>query len=212
MIEEERKDKEEQEEKDKEALASSPSTDPSTPLNSSFKSNCTPEQVQFPTMKCPNPKCSRYLISSRIAQHLDKCIGISSRQSSRNAMTKMSTPQESRANTPKPSSQVLKRARADIEATNGTSTGGDSPPKKKVKTLTKNKATDNKPAASSKLKNGETVSEKKVTAGKTTAKKKPGRPLGGGKKKSPARDESGVVAKETPAENGEAQEITIGAD
>ncbi len=198
--------KKQQEEKEKESLASSPSTDPSTPLNSSFKSNGAPEKVSFPTMKCPNPTCTRYLLSSRIAQHLDKCLGITGRQSSRNAMTKMSTPQESRASTPKPSSQVLKRAR-EGEATNGISSGGDSPPKKKAKTMSKKKGADNKPAASSKLKNGETITEKKVPAGKTTAKKKPGRPPGSGKKKPPATDSEAPVA-----ENGEAEGITAGVD
>jgi hypothetical protein len=203
-----KKKKQQQEEKEKESFASSPSEDPSTPLNSSFKSNGAPEKVSFPTMKCPNPTCTRYLLSSRIAHHLDKCLGITGRQSSRNAMTKMSTPSDSRANTPKPSSQVLKRARGEGEGTNGTSgNGGDSPPKKKAKTITKKKGNDNKPVASSKLKNGQSATEKKTTGGKTTAKK-PDRPPSSGKKgpatakAAGAEQQSEVVKTE---QNGDAE-------
>jgi hypothetical protein len=205
--------KKQQEEKDKESQASSPSTDPSTPVNNSFKTNSTPQKASFPTMKCPNPTCSRYVISSRIAQHLDKCLGISGRQSSRNAMTKMSnTPQESRANTPKPSSQVLKRA---LDTNGSSGTAGDSPPKKKAKTMPKKKGADNKPAASSKLKNGVTV--KKVIAGKTPAKKGPGRPLGSVKKppvtaKAEADGEPetlSAIRLEGSTENGDARDVTV---
>lgn len=35
----------------------------------------------FPTVKCPN--CPRYFVVTRVAQHLDRCLGISGRQSSR---------------------------------------------------------------------------------------------------------------------------------
>lgn len=62
------------------------------------------------------PKCKRSLLITRFAHHLDKCLGISGRQSSRNAMAKISgvngtgsglgnTPIGSRLGTPAPGSQ-----------------------------------------------------------------------------------------------------------
>lgn len=58
------------------------------------------------------PRCKRSLLITRFAQHLEKCLGISGRQSSRNAMAKLSgqngsiasTPMGSRPGTPAPGS------------------------------------------------------------------------------------------------------------
>ena len=92
------------------AGSDSDNTTTSTPPNSQTQANGAPkkappiEKPTYPTVKCPN--CPRYLVVTRIAQHLDKCLGISGRQSSRNAMNKMqsTTPRDgpSRAGTPKP--------------------------------------------------------------------------------------------------------------
>jgi ribonuclease P/MRP protein subunit POP1 len=62
------------------------------------------------------PSCKRSLLITRFAQHLEKCLGISGRQSSRNAMAKLAgqngngsgmgnTPLGSRMGTPAPGSQ-----------------------------------------------------------------------------------------------------------
>ncbi|KAF2097975.1 hypothetical protein NA57DRAFT_57147 [Rhizodiscina lignyota] len=59
------------------------------------------------------PRCKRSLLITRFAQHLEKCLGISGRQSSRNAMAKLSgqngsmgsTPMGSRPGTPGPGNQ-----------------------------------------------------------------------------------------------------------
>ncbi|KAF2277674.1 uncharacterized protein EI97DRAFT_396640 [Westerdykella ornata] len=68
----------------------------------------------IPWHTCPN--CKRSLLITRFAQHLEKCLGISGRQSSRQAMAKLSgqngsgsgmgnTPLGSRMGTPAPGSQ-----------------------------------------------------------------------------------------------------------
>jgi len=70
----------------------------------------------IPWHTCPN--CKRSLLITRFAQHLEKCLGISGRQSSRNAMAKLTgqngngngtgmgnTPLGSRMGTPAPGSQ-----------------------------------------------------------------------------------------------------------
>jgi ribonuclease P/MRP protein subunit POP1 len=68
----------------------------------------------IPWHTCPN--CKRSLLITRFAQHLEKCLGISGRQSSRNAMAKLAgqngngtgmgnTPLGSRMGTPAPGSQ-----------------------------------------------------------------------------------------------------------
>lgn len=68
----------------------------------------------IPWHTCPN--CKRSLLITRFAQHLEKCLGISGRQSSRNAMAKIAgqngsgsglgnTPLGSRMGTPAPGSQ-----------------------------------------------------------------------------------------------------------
>lgn len=92
------------------------------------------EKPTFPYAKCPH-NCERYLIITRMAHHLDGCIGLSGRQSSRNAMAKITgsnTPKDSRASTPKPTG---KRARPDPE------------PEESVGTVKKKKKTTAKKAA-----------------------------------------------------------------
>ena len=124
--------------------------------------------VTFPERKCPNPECQRYMPVARIAKHLDRCLGISGRQSSRNAMEKMgtgagNTPAGSRAGTPAVvgpvTAQSKKRAAEDDDTSNIT----DSVKKKKLK-LSSPKKKDTIPLAKEKkgsaLKNetiGETV-------------------------------------------------------
>jgi len=115
----------------------------------------------FPTAKCPN--CPRSLIVTRIAQHLDKCLGLSSRQNSRTATRRMTeTPRESRVGTPS-ATGITKRKYAEED------TDEDDLPKKKKKRVVKKKA-GTKPAAAAKtVKKAE--AKKKPVGGKTTTKK-----------------------------------------
>lgn len=116
------------------------SSPPSTPdASASFKQSA-PEKVSFPTVKCPN--CPRYFVVTRVAQHLDRCLGLSGRQASRNR-----TPQDSAASTPNPAPP--KRPRP------GDDEGGPGLPKKK-KPNTPKKLAGKKPPPPSKLKNGTT--------------------------------------------------------
>lgn len=81
--------KKKQKAKTSKAIAS-PSSPPSSPsssiphASSSSLNELTqlPGKVYVPSVKCPN--CPRYFFLTRIAQHLDRCMGISTRQSSRN--------------------------------------------------------------------------------------------------------------------------------
>lgn len=115
--------------------------------------------ITFPNVKCPN--CSRYLIVTRIAQHLDKCLGISGRQSSRNALKRLTeTPRDSRAGTP--SAGLGKRNYAEED------TDEDDAPKKKKKRVLKKKV-GTKPAAAAKT-TKKAAATKKPAAGKTTKK------------------------------------------
>ncbi|OJD35535.1 transcriptional activator [Diplodia corticola] len=80
----------------------------------------------IPWHTCPN--CKRSLLITRFAQHAEKCLGISGRQSSRNAMAKLSssqgaasaaagnTPLGSRVGTPNPGSQAGKLGSSRKEA------------------------------------------------------------------------------------------------
>ena len=90
--------------KEKDAKKASPDDGSESPTDTTGKNSDKPTSI--PSGKCPN--CPRYMAFTRIAQHMDRCMGISGRASSKNAMSKMnsSTPQpNSRAGTPKPSSQ-----------------------------------------------------------------------------------------------------------
>lgn len=117
---------------------SSPPSTPDVSASGSFKQTA-PQQITFPTVKCPN--CPRYFVVNRVAQHLDRCLGFSSRGAGRNR-----TPQENASNTSNASAPP-KRPRAD----------DDQPAsQKKKKPNTPKKASGQKPAAPSKLKNGTT--------------------------------------------------------
>ncbi|KAK0662011.1 Ataxin-7-like protein 3 [Lasiodiplodia hormozganensis] len=107
----------------------------------------------IPWHTCPN--CKRSLLITRFAQHAEKCLGISGRQSSRNAMAKLSssqgaasaaagnTPLGSRVGTPNPGSQgskispIKKEAAAAAAGGDGDGDedggGGDTPKKIKKK-------------------------------------------------------------------------------
>ncbi|KAL1623657.1 hypothetical protein SLS56_008178 [Neofusicoccum ribis] len=100
----------------------------------------------IPWHTCPN--CKRSLLITRFAQHAEKCLGISGRQSSRNAMAKLNsqgsgsavtgnTPLGSRVGTPVPGSQgskvsPVKKGGGDGDG-DGDDDGGDTPKKVKKK-------------------------------------------------------------------------------
>ncbi|KAE8360961.1 hypothetical protein BDV27DRAFT_148242 [Aspergillus caelatus] len=119
--------------------SNTPASSPPTTPDSSFK-QAAPEKVSFPTVKCPN--CPRYFVVTRVAQHLDRCLGLSGRQVNRNK-----TPMENGTSTP--SSAPPKRPLDD-----------DTPPtitkKKKLGAPKKLSGKKPPPAPSSKLKNGVT--------------------------------------------------------
>lgn len=114
---------------------------PSNPANPSSKQ--PPTEIGFPTVKCP--KCPRYIMSSRVAPHLDRCMGLNSRNRTR---TPMLGENGNGASATKPSH---KRSLEEDEETG--------PKKKKSATLPK------KPKsmpAGSKLKNGISVDSSPV--------------------------------------------------
>lgn len=110
--------------------ASSP---PSTPDANSSK-QAAPE---YPTIKCPN--CPRYFQTNRVTAHLDRCMGISGRNTTRNRDGASATP-----STSGPHKRPL--LDNDVAPIN---------PKKK-KPNTPKKPGPSKPAPPSKLKNGAT--------------------------------------------------------
>ena len=118
--------------KSKKKADESPDGSQSNSLPSSKPSD---KPTSIPYGKCPN--CSRYLAVTRIAQHLDKCMGISGRQSSKNALSKMNTgtPRDSRATTPKPQLPNTKKRKAE-KGTDDES-GEDAMKKKKKKLISK---------------------------------------------------------------------------
>ncbi|MCJ1435670.1 hypothetical protein MMC27_005045 [Xylographa pallens] len=100
--------------------------------------------VTVPSGKCPN--CTRYLALNRIASHLERCMALGGRQSSKNAMIKMSsqgTPRESRASTPKPAATKTVKKRK-LEKGSDDETEEATPQKKKKKPVIK-KAGDTGP-------------------------------------------------------------------
>ncbi|OAX83212.1 hypothetical protein ACJ72_02429 [Emergomyces africanus] len=124
--------------------ASSPPSTPSTPSNS-FK-HTVAEKISFPTVKCPN--CPRYFVVTRVAQHLDRCLGLSGRQTKRNL-----TPMESGTNTPIPPMKPSTLKRALPNGDEGTVSGSIT---KKKKLNTPKKYSVKKPTPPSKLKIGTT--------------------------------------------------------
>ena len=113
--------------------ASSSQSTRSTPAAASFK-QMTSEKVSFPTVKCPN--CPRYFVITRVARHLSRCMGISSRQAKETSTSGSKPPRSKRA-----------RPKGDNEVAN---------PTKKKKPNTPKKLPGKKPAPPSKLKNGTT--------------------------------------------------------
>ncbi|KAL2842232.1 hypothetical protein BJY01DRAFT_5319 [Aspergillus pseudoustus] len=116
--------------------SNTPASSPPTTPDSSFK-QAAPEKVSFPTVKCPN--CPRYFVVTRVAQHLDRCLGLSGRQVNRNK-----TPQENGSGTP--ASAPAKRPIGDED--------GPTPLPKKKKLGAPKKLSGKKPPPPSKLKNG----------------------------------------------------------
>jgi hypothetical protein len=119
---------------------SSPPSTPDVSVSGSFK-HTAPEKVSFPTVKCPN--CPRYFVVTRVAQHLDRCLGLSGRNAGRNR-----TPQESASNASNHSAPP-KRPRPDDDLALTSH--------KKKKPNTPKKLSGQKPSAPSKLKNGTTL-------------------------------------------------------
>ena len=112
------------------------STKPSGPGS---RSALAPKPANYvPWQTCPT--CKRSLLITRFAQHMEKCLGIGGRQSSRAAMAKMSgnnsvrgdgsstgTPMGSRGGTPVPGSQngaSGKKRGVDAEGDDGDDGGG----------------------------------------------------------------------------------------
>lgn len=118
--------------------SNTPASSPPTTPDSSFK-QAAPEKVSFPTVKCP--KCPRYFVVTRVAQHLDRCLGLSGRQANRNK-----TPLESSGATPgaAPAKRPLDEETSTVL------------PKKKKLNMPKKQA-GKKPPPPSKLKNGVTA-------------------------------------------------------
>lgn len=135
------------------APASSPPSTPSTPAGS-FK-QVAPERISFPTVKCP--VCPRYFVVTRVAQHLDRCLG-GGRQANR-----ARPPPETSPSVSKPAAQT-KRARPTADDEIGTT--------KKKKLNTTKKLTGMKPAPPSKLKNGTTPDMAALESTGTDSKKK----------------------------------------
>lgn len=125
--------------------------------------------VHYPWHTCPN--CKRSLLITRFAQHLEKCLGIAGRQSSRNAMAKLSsqngnTPLGSRMGTPQPGTG-LQGGKSGTGKRKGQcdSDEDEETPKAKKKKLAKTKT-----------KNEEYEDEDEVGRFKKAAKPKNGRP------------------------------------
>lgn len=166
-------------------------------------------QNYIPWHTCP--KCKRSLLITRFAQHLEKCMGISGRLASRNAMAKMSgpngsigsTPMGSRPGTPGPTgsqgeSNGKKRERDDDEADEL-----DDVPLKKMKRAYIKKADRERMAAESTTssQNGDKEGKESREKGgeKELIKLKIKPPLNG----TSTKDKDTVVAKKPPKPGGD---------
>lgn len=112
------------------------------------KANDKPAATAIPSGKCPN--CPRYMAFTRIAQHMDRCLGLSGRQSSKNAMNKLqaNTPRDqSRASTPKPASN----SQVKSEAANGSLGSGANGKKRKLEKGSDEETEENTPLKKKKL-------------------------------------------------------------
>ena len=110
--------------------------------NSPPAAKASDKPTSIPSGKCPN--CPRYMAVTRIAQHMDRCMGISGRQSSKNAMSKMNTgtPRESRATTPKPPPPPPNAKKRKAEKGSDEDSDEDTPKKAKKKKLISKKQKD----------------------------------------------------------------------
>jgi ribonuclease P/MRP protein subunit POP1 len=113
--------KQQQKNADKESVGTPGSQDTDMPGGESqgkeIKLNTGGKPASYiPWHTCPRSACKRSILITRFAHHLEKCLGISGRQSSRNAMAKLAgqegngtgmgnTPLGSRMGTPAPGSQ-----------------------------------------------------------------------------------------------------------
>ena len=100
------------------------------------KNSGKPSVATYPNGKCPN--CPRYMTLNRVASHLDRCMAVGGRQSSKNAMAKISsqgTPRESRASTPKPAATKTTKKRKVEKGTDDETEEGT--PQKKKKPILK---------------------------------------------------------------------------
>ncbi|EFQ98336.1 PTAC beta [Nannizzia gypsea CBS 118893] len=123
-----------------------------------------PDKIYVPTTKCPN--CPRYFLLTKSAQHLDRCLGISTRQS------RIRTPlANSESGTPGPSQPANARKRVR----EGEEEGAPGPVKKKKDFGLATKLKSQKPAAPSKLKNGTTADMISVESSKPSTSGKAGK-------------------------------------
>ncbi|KAI9892422.1 MAG: hypothetical protein M1814_001379 [Vezdaea aestivalis] len=114
-----------------------------------------PRVTSYPYVKCNS--CGRHIQVNRFAKHLDGCMGITGRQSSRNAIIKMSasngTPNGSRTGTPLPGSKQSPQKRDTEDAdSDDSSIASTVTPQKKASasrpSLPKKKTQPSKPSSS----------------------------------------------------------------
>lgn len=141
------------------------------------------------------PTCKRSLLITRFAQHLEKCLGISGRASSRNAMAKLSsqngnTPLGSRMGTPQPSA-TGKRSPSKRSTAGGDDDddgeADESPIKKKKKSNYVKKADRERLAKEAADKEKEKT---KIKRENSTADKRPPSTAGGGGEKRAREDDA----------------------
>ena len=127
--------------------------------------------TSYPHVKCP--VCLQHKQVTRFAKHLDQCMGISGRQSSRNAMAKIEasqgTPSGSRTGTPVPGSRSSPSKRNRDDDDDEEEQESDETPKKKKKKLIKKplEKISAKPKPS-KLKDGAAAGESLPTSSQTS--------------------------------------------
>ncbi|KAI9804929.1 MAG: hypothetical protein M1833_006232 [Piccolia ochrophora] len=100
-------------------------------------------KTTFPSVKCPH--CPRYLMVTRIARHLEKCLGIGGRNGNQNATTRSgtsqgrnsSTPYGSRTGTPVPGTKKSPDKRYREEDDEDDDEEEETPKKKKKKVVKK---------------------------------------------------------------------------
>ncbi|MCJ1403619.1 hypothetical protein MMC11_006842 [Xylographa trunciseda] len=199
----------------KDSKAKDPSPDNSEKSDGSRTNGKAPEKpsvATFPSGKCPN--CPRYMALNRVAAHLDRCMMVGGRQSSKNAMIKMSsqgTPSQSRASTPKPpATKTVKKRKlekgSDDEEEEGT-------PQKKKKPVIK-KVGDAGPKNKALNSNIQRVkSAEKRLPGQLDRDSRESSPLAKTKEKENKKKEiKKEIKKEKSPEKGLGKEVTNGKD